>query len=242
MEPYRRSASSVSVRSWQLAKVGLHLLSLVSCAVVLGLSVSWTWEDGSGIGILTIPISIATAAWTVAELLAVFVRRRSAPGRGIHPGAHVGAQLIIFLLMILALFYSGMLWRNVKRSIAPCNDWAREPGNPDLAYQNSTGVNTNGRYTSTSAFFCPEDYREKVNNAAYQAAVQALIAFSALLWAIHFTLFIRACIETQRRNKEPPVLMVYHQQPMWPAPYGTNHPYGGDPQRRPASTKDMNYA
>lgn len=62
--------------------------------------------------------------------------------------------------------------------------------------------------------------------------------------AIHFSLFIRACIETQRRNKEPPAPMMY-PQPMWPAPYGSSHPYGvpygGDPQRGPAS-KEMNYA
>ncbi|XXG98273.1 cytosolic Fe-S cluster assembly factor nbp35 [Hypoxylon texense] len=244
MEPYRRSTPPGSPRSWQLAKIALQLLSLVSCAIVLALSASWTWEDGSGIGILTIPISIATAAWTVAELITVFARRRSAPGRGIHPGAHVGVQLIIFLLMILALFYSSMLWRSVRRSIGPCNDWARDPFDPDYVYLNSTGTNSDGRYISINGFYCPEDYREKVNNPAFQAAVQALIAFCALLWAIHFALFIRACIETQRRNREPPAPMMY-PQPMWPAPYGSSHPYGdpygGDPQRRDAS-KEMNYA
>ncbi|KAI1759702.1 hypothetical protein GGR53DRAFT_129035 [Hypoxylon sp. FL1150] len=247
MEPYRRSsAPSISVRSWQRAKIGLQLLSLAGCGVVLGLSAAWTWEGGAGIGMLTIPIAVATAAWTAAELVALFARRRSAPGRGIHPGAHVGAQLVVFLLMILALFYSGMLWRSVQRSLAPCNDWPREPANPDFAYQTqtgstSTGVHASGRLVSPGGFYCPQEYRDKVNSAAYRAAVQALIAFCALLWAIHFSLFIRACIETQRRNKEPPVLMYYRSQPMWPAPYGTNHPYG-DSQRRPASTKDMNYA
>ncbi|KAI1775082.1 hypothetical protein F4818DRAFT_60728 [Hypoxylon cercidicola] len=226
MEPHRRSVPPGSTISWQLAKIGIQLLSLVSCAIVLGLSASWTWEDGTGIGILTIPVTIVTAAWTAAELITVFARRRSAPGRGIHPGAHVGVQLVIFLLMILALFYSSTLWRSVQRSITPCNEWARDSDDPDFAYQNSTGVNSDGRYASIHAFYCPEDYREKVNNTSYQVAVQVLIAFCALLWALHFSLFIRACIETQRRNKEPtPVLMIYPQS-MWPAPYGASHPYG----------------
>ncbi|KAI1396807.1 hypothetical protein F4819DRAFT_491139 [Hypoxylon fuscum] len=241
MEHRRPSVAPVSSRSWRVAKVALQLLSLGCCGIVLGLSVATTWEGGAGIGVLTVPIAGATAAWTLAELFTLCARRRSAPGRGIHPGAHVGVQLVLFLAQILALFYSCMLWRSVQRSVAPCNTWARDPDDPDWVSHNATAVDAAGdRYASVSSFWCPESYRDLVNNSGYRSAVQTLIAFCALLWAIHFSLFVRACVETQRRNSEAPVLVVY-PQPMWPAPYGAGQAHGYGPQGGPIPTKEMNY-
>ncbi|KAI0097422.1 hypothetical protein F4776DRAFT_651138 [Hypoxylon sp. NC0597] len=211
MDPQRRSLPQISSRSWQIAKLTLQCASLVCCAIMLGLSVSTTWRGGAGVGILTVPVAIAVAVWTIAELVTLFFRRKNAPGRGIHPGAHVGVQLILFLALILALFYSVMLWRSVQRSIEPCNEWTRDPDNSNWATQDTT------------SYYCPESYRDMINDPSYRSSVQAVIAFCVLLWAIHFTLFVRACVETQRRNSETPAIMMYPQQP-WPAQYQQSYP------------------
>lgn len=187
-----------------MAKLALQTTSLASCAIVVGLSAATTFGAGSGQGYLTIPIAVGTALWTVAELVALCVRRKTSPGRGIHPGAHVGVQLVIFLAMILALFYSCTLWRSVQRSIVPCNEWLPEPGNAGWVTPNGTAYEGggydgddddgddddggddedgwyNGRYNGRS-FYCPDSYRAVVNDPAYRGAVQAIIAFCALLW------------------------------------------------------------
>ncbi|KAI1102195.1 hypothetical protein F4804DRAFT_334504 [Jackrogersella minutella] len=234
MEPQRRSLPppAVSSRSWRRAKVVLQLTSVVCSGIVLGLSGARTWEGGAGIGILTVPIVAATAAWTLAELLVLFVRRRSAPGRGIHPGAHVGVQLVIFLALILALFYSCVLWRSVQRSTVPCNDWPRDPNDPDWALRNDAGILTeegdDGRYHSITSYYCPESYRELVNDPSYRSAVQAIIAFCVILWAVHFSLFVRACVETQRRNTEGTIVTVYPQQHAWPIEYRERFTQGAE--------------
>ncbi|KAI0161046.1 hypothetical protein GGR52DRAFT_562674 [Hypoxylon sp. FL1284] len=154
--------------------------------------------------------------------------------------------------MVLALFYSAALWSSVRRGQQRCRDWERDPDDPDFVFRGADppplSIGADGILAGANLFYCPESYREKVNSPAYRAAVQALIGFCALLWIIHFTLFVRACVETHRRNREPPILMVY-QQPMWPAPYGTSHPYGNpyrdpygdDAERRTQSTKQMDY-
>ncbi|KAI1379504.1 hypothetical protein F4677DRAFT_334417 [Hypoxylon crocopeplum] len=236
---HRRSIPPVSSRSWLIAKVALQALSLACCAIVIGLSVATTWEDGSGVGILTIPIVVATAAWTIAELVTQCVRRRRAPGRGIHPGAHVGVQLVIFLAMIFLLFYSCMLWKSVQRSLVACNEWPRQSPDSDWVVQGNTPVG-NDRDQYWTGFYCPESYREMINSPSYRSSVQAIIAFCALLWVIHFSLFVRACVETQRRNREEPVVMMY-PQPVWPAPYGADQPYGGPPPGRPVPMKETHY-
>ncbi|KAI0387964.1 hypothetical protein F5Y04DRAFT_15292 [Hypomontagnella monticulosa] len=244
MDPQRRSMQQASsTRSWRIAKVVLHITSIVFCAIVIGLSAATTWEEGDGVAILTIPIAAATAAWTIAELVTLWFRRRSAPGRGIHCGAHVGVQLVIFLAMILALFYSCVLWRSVQRFVEVCNTWDRDPKDPDWVYQEETlGPN----YTTGTSYYCPQAYMDLINSAGYRAAVQALIAFVAMLWAIHFSLFVRACVETQRRNSEPPVVMMYPQQ-AWPAQYGgyppSGYPQGNVPQGGPGQmpTKERHY-
>lgn len=227
MDPQRRSRPPASpvrgLSSWVRAKIALQLASLACCAVLLGLSGARTWDHGNGVGILTIPIAGVTAAWTLAELLILFLRRNSSPGRGIHPGAHVAAQLVIFLALILALFYSCVLWKSVTSSVDPCNVWERSPSDPDWAVRNDTETwsEDGGRRLETEFFFCPESYKELINDSSYRSEVQTLIAFCVMLWAIHFTLFVRACVETQRRNSGGTVMMVYPQQmPAWPGPYG----------------------
>ncbi|OTB12698.1 hypothetical protein K445DRAFT_320838 [Daldinia sp. EC12] len=232
METQRRVVQPVSSRNWQIAKIALQTASLAFCIIVIGLSAGTMWGGDYGVGILTVPVTAATAAWTIAELVTLLVRTRrgGAPGRGIHPGAHVGVQLIIFLAMIYVLFYACMLWRSVQNSIVRCNEWERDPKNPDWVIENYSDVDRHSGFFYTRSFYCPESHRDLVNSKLFQSAAQALIAFCAMLWAIHFTLFVRACVETQRRNRNRPAAVVY-PQPVWPAQYGPNYPPTNYPPR-----------
>lgn len=233
METRRRIVQPVSSRQWQIAKIVLQSTSLVFCIIVIGVSVGKTWEGDYGVGILTVPVTAATAAWTIAEFVTLFIRkRRGSPGRGIHPGAHVGVQLIIFLAMIYVLFYSCMLWRSVQNSIIRCNEWERDPKDPDWVIENYSEIDWRTNSIYTMSYYCPERNRILVNSKSFQSAVQALIAFCGLLWAIHFSLFVRACVETQRGNRIRPAAVVY-PPPVWPAQYGVNYPPNSYPRGGP---------
>jgi len=54
---------------------------------------------------------------------------------------------------------------------------------------------------------------------------EALLAFSSLLFLLHFVLFVRACVETHQYNNHPVTRTVYVQVPMQMA--------GGPPSQQP---------
>ncbi|KAM0806533.1 hypothetical protein AB5N19_06869 [Seiridium cardinale] len=67
-------------------------------------------------------------------------------------------------------------------------------------------------------YYCREYYYD-YNGGQYFSSIQAELAFLALLALVHFILFVRACVETNQRNKMAgPVIMVpqhmYYNQPM----------------------------
>lgn len=79
---------------WHHAKIIIRILIFCLCALSLGLSfLSTIYAIGMG------PIVIADAAWTVAEFIALAIRRTKK--RGIHPIAH----LILDTLFPLAYLY-----------------------------------------------------------------------------------------------------------------------------------------
>jgi uncharacterized membrane protein YhaH (DUF805 family) len=77
--------------------------------------------------------------------------------------------------------------------------------------------------------------------STYTGLMQGVVAMCALLFLIHFFLFVRACIETHRRNSSPRVVMMpqpmYYPPPQQPYPmqqqqYPQQHvPYPMHPQQ-----------
>ncbi|KZL85055.1 hypothetical protein CI238_09711 [Colletotrichum incanum] len=57
------------------------------------------------------------------------------------------------------------------------------------------------------------------------------LAFTCLLLLNHFTLFVRACVDTHRRNTRPPIYMVPINMPAPMAPAGSYAPYPFPPQQ-----------
>jgi len=93
----------VSGRGWYNAKIVLGSLSLTTAVIILALggalannfpSSDYAWYDL----ILGYCPAILAFGWQTAEFITLCVRRN----RGIHPGAHVGLHLVIWLASAVA--------------------------------------------------------------------------------------------------------------------------------------------
>lgn len=84
---------------WHRAKIIIRILIICLCALSYGLCfLSMIYAIGLG------PIVIADVTWTVAEFIALAIRR--AKKRGIHPIAH----LILDTLFPLAYLYAAIMY------------------------------------------------------------------------------------------------------------------------------------
>jgi len=84
--------------AWAVAKVTLHAISLVLAfiTIILG-GVSAGVSTGSRMWAYTTPTGLACAAWDISEFVVLRCRRQTAQ-RGIHPGAHVGVELCLWIV------------------------------------------------------------------------------------------------------------------------------------------------
>lgn len=121
-------------KSWYWAKIGLTIASIVFAVITLGLALGLALGPrrdmyGSGYEYIVIPLVIACVVWDLAALIAVCTRlarhRRASNAqqqqptqgqqqpaqdnahlKGIHPGAHVGVDLILWLGGLVTLLFS----------------------------------------------------------------------------------------------------------------------------------------
>ena len=124
-------------------------------------------------------------------------------GPGIHPGAHVGMSLFLWLSCaviggILATFIG--LGLDCRSYDYDDND---DDNDDDSSYYGNYGCNN---FTGLSGRFL--------------GAVILLL----LLWLVHFVLFIGACVDTAKRNsaKHNPIMVVAQ-----PSYWGPMAPHGG---------------
>lgn len=175
----------VSSKAWHNTKIAIGSLILVSDIIIFGLG------GGSASTIVGIydmlimyPLAGVSLIWQIAE----FITLCAHPDRGIHPGAHVGMHLILWLG---AAGCAGMLTTFVVIQETWAQYW---------------------RGTSSSRRGLISDY------IMYQRLEAALAAFAYILLILHFTFFVRACIECQRRNtQQPTIMMAAPPQPYYPA-------------------------
>lgn len=111
--------------------------------------------------------------------------------RAIHPGAHVGIHLVLWILALLVtisfcftLSYELSSWTVDSQ----CGD------NSGGYY--STGGSSSG-YESCDYYTFSSDAKARL----YLGMLEAVTAFSLLMLMCHFALFVMACIETDRRRK-----------------------------------------
>lgn len=125
----------------------------------------------------------ASILWQLAEFITLAVRRSI--HRPIHPGAHVAIHLCLWILAILVAGSACTSVVYISDSYTVDSDCLR----------------TYSKYSSAYGY-C-DFYSFKTDAAAhkYLRMIEALTAFAILMTVSHFTLFVLACVETERRRK-----------------------------------------
>lgn len=176
LHPVRTSPPS---RTWLTTKLALTSLSIFCCIVVLGISIGLAVDPDvqSYVVVWTAPQAGAALLWSIAESATLCALRAPKPThRGIHPGAHVAVQLLLWLSFGAGL---GLTARLLKFAVA-----FTASDDPDV-------------YPEYNAYY----YGENEDNYEYYSdsyihSMEALVAFLVFLIIIHLFLFARACVET----------------------------------------------
>ncbi|KAK8040021.1 hypothetical protein PG993_008432 [Apiospora rasikravindrae] len=200
-------------KNWYWAKLALTVASIVFAVILLGVSLGLALGVRNsiysyGYEFITIPVVIVCVIWDLAELITVCVclarRRRRLPApegqqqqqqaanhrQGIHPGAHVGVDLVLWLAGIVTLLFS-------------ISDYLESASYE--AYECNTYYYHSSHYYDE---YCTEDYLNGLKSF-YIPAKRAVLAFVCLLTVTHFVIFVRACVEVNQRNRmRGPVIMV----------------------------------
>ncbi|KAM0463403.1 hypothetical protein ACHAO4_000117 [Trichoderma viride] len=176
----------------EFVRLGFFGGALLLGIIGLGLSLSSLGGSDISVAIAALPASALATIWGLAEVITRAVRKFK---KGIHPGAHVGVCLIIWMI---ASVTGGMLCTYV----ALYNGYY---DNDDCSYTTSDGE------SNVSSYDCaPLD-------PAPKGKIVGSAVITCMLFAINFGLFIDACIQTHRRNtaaKRP--IMVIAQPQNWP--------------------------
>ncbi|KAJ3569272.1 hypothetical protein NPX13_g6136 [Xylaria arbuscula] len=152
-------------RRWDVIKVVLRSICLVLSIVDLAELIAYqlSSSDLGYWGSVAYPALATFAAWDIAEFVVILVRKSTA--RGIHPGAHVGVELILWLGGIFTISIQAY---KANWSLLVYRKW-------DLAATGST---------------------------AWAYVVLTQFSFLSLIVFLRFVLFVRACVEVDRRKKD----------------------------------------
>ncbi|VUC21342.1 unnamed protein product [Clonostachys rosea] len=164
-------------KGWKITRSALHGAGIVVAILCIALSFSF---KGTTTEVFTAwyssPAAFIAFVWSLAELIVRAVRKQK---EGIHPGAHVGVCLLIWLA---ASFVAG-----VYSTFAAISHYGDRSSNCDYRYDSSIQDYT--YYNCTLPF-----------NGRFGQWI-ALTVFSWLLWLIYFILFVGSCIDTHKRNQ-----------------------------------------
>ncbi|KAI0121304.1 hypothetical protein BJ170DRAFT_737168 [Xylariales sp. AK1849] len=196
-------------KTWYWLKIGLTCGSLVFCIILLALSIAisvgTTFESSFTITIFwCAPLVVIAGLWDIAELITVCAcgKRHGQGGRqGIHPGAHVGVDLVIWLAAVFCAFISAVAYVDAQSILRSC----AEEQNDDSTY-------------SSYYNYCDDDDLAAAKNGILIPTLRAIMAFIGLLTLVHFIIFVRACQETNQRNRSRPTLMMVPPPAMYYAP------------------------
>jgi hypothetical protein len=154
-------------------KIVLTVASIIFCLILLGLSVACSTGPGYDLWNITIywvaPLIAGAGFWSLAELITLCAcgkRNNAEFRRGIHPGAHVGVDLIVWLAGIVCLFFTALAYVGARSQLETC----QEEANSD---------SSNYRYYYYD--YCDDDEITMLSNGFYLPATQAIMAFIALL-------------------------------------------------------------
>jgi len=178
----------VSPRGMWVSKLALRIAQFILAVAIVGCVGSIAATVSLAILPLVVILSptIPAAIWDVSEGICIIVRRGH---RGLHPGANValdlliwlgfvGATIALWLLGITAIVAAGFL-----DTLVGLEDFNRDQPDSSSSLMDDTINNITGRW-------------------------QALIGLGATLAILHFTTFVIACYETSVRNRSPQIVFV----------------------------------
>ncbi|KAM0433428.1 hypothetical protein ACHAPT_004306 [Fusarium lateritium] len=193
----------VETKSWMISKMSLHGASMVFCVVGMGLAFSLVGQeddDFMGLDVLGIssgPILIFALVCDIVEVLTRALRKFKS---GIHPGVQVALSLIIWILTSIIGGMQATYSAIFDDDYSECSPRSTRYGRYDDEYES-----------------CKSQY------GGVRPKIIAMASFTFLVFLIHFILFVCACIDTARRNRNnrAPVTMVFSAPPYWgPASQG----------------------
>jgi hypothetical protein len=151
-------------KTWHWIKIGFTVASILWCIILLGLSiaisVSQIYPDFTPPLLWCVPIIAVTAIWDGAELIAICARgSQNGARQGIHPGAHVGVDLVIWLASILCTAIAAGMFVSAQGTLSQCAD------SSDADYYD----------------YCDQDEYDALLNGNYGQVLVAMMAFAGLL-------------------------------------------------------------
>lgn len=188
LPPYNKNHSRIKLWmamllfSWGCAVITISAIVLAEFLKAPNLPVLIDWICYFGI-----PFGALDMIWNAAELLTHCARgSESIYPRGIHPGAHVGVHLIMWMGSAIGIGFAATSMVIFNEALAICN---RPPVDlwwpyPQYAYNS-----------------CEYYKREPIFWDGTVEYIKALLAACCVTFVIHFTLFVWSCVDTHHRNR-----------------------------------------
>ncbi|KAM7201144.1 hypothetical protein V8F33_003556 [Rhypophila sp. PSN 637] len=196
------------------SKFALRLIQFVLSIAMIGL-VGSTMQAGFwalGTLIVSAPATIVSTCWSLSEMICIYVR---AGHRGIHPGACVAVDLLLWLAFIGAtamLSFLGIATSAMGLLAYPTSLYLKErdfdsfnrddssSGYGSSSSSSSSGYGSSSSSSSSSNYDSYDSLSQTLDGVV--AKGQALIGLGATLVILHFATFVIACYETNVRNRK----------------------------------------
>ncbi|KAH8887884.1 hypothetical protein GQ53DRAFT_843985 [Thozetella sp. PMI_491] len=181
METVQLPPKYTSPKGMWVSKLILRIFQCVIALAVVGLAANLATGDVYTVYAIIIigPVAGFAFCWAFAEGICILARGGH---RGIHPGANVGLDLIIWLALTATLSLLGII--GIAQSTYDLFDY----------------IYSSSRYSYL--------YSDLLSSAAGKG--QAILGLGSLLTLLHFTTFVIACYETNIRNSMGPQTQIIY--------------------------------
>lgn len=233
---YYDSLATPYDKEWLRVKFVLTILSILLCIILLAFAIVMASPGSPSVyrdyvALWAVPFTVVIIAWDFTEIITVCTcGSRITPGaaaggvrvrRGIHPGAHVGVDLIIWLAGVFCIFIATLQMVSGEDRIQDCAEYLSRSNTSSWYYRR-----------------CSQAEYDFLLRGNYLGLLRATVAFVCLITAVHFFIFVRACIETHQYNTTRrivviPQQMYYGGQPQGMMPYPGANMYQMPPPQAP---------
>ncbi|KAM7219584.1 hypothetical protein V8F06_004965 [Rhypophila decipiens] len=194
-------------------KFALRVIQFVLSIAMIGLVGSTMQAGFLGVGILIVsaPATIVSMCWSLSEMICIYVRGGH---RGIHPGACVAVDLLLWLAFIgatamlsflgIATAAMGLLAYPSSLKQRDLDSFNRDSstgyGSSSSSSSYGYGSGSSSSSSSSSSYDDYDSLSQTLDDAV--AKGKALIGLGATLVILHFATFVIACYETNVRNRK----------------------------------------